>query len=184
MGRRIQRLQAATPAPQPSAFDALRRAVAGDAFWEGYLKNLSDTTPSGFSVHLAILVDRFLQAMLEGHKTIESRFSVVRCPPYGRVREGDVLLLKKSGGAVMGICQVGKTWSYALDRDSRRSIREKHSRAMCAQDDAFWKAREKANYATLMQVKNVRRITPMPWPKRDRRGWVVLQAGTNSPPGV
>ncbi|MDB5301805.1 MAG: hypothetical protein JWO87_3468 [Phycisphaerales bacterium] len=177
MSARIQRLQVRRPRRQPSAFEALRQAVDGDAFWEEYLKNLSEGTPSGFSVHLAILVDRFLQAVLEGRKTIESRFSVFRCPPFGRVREGDVLLLKKSGGAVMGICRVGKTWSYELDRDSRRFIRDEFSEAMCAQDDEFWRARERGNYATLMQVKNVRRITPMPWQKKDRRGWVVLQAG-------
>lgn len=168
------------PASRPLPFEAVREAVASDPFWEGYLHDLSSKKPCGFSVHLAVFVEPFLQYVLDGRKTIESRFSAVRCPPYRRVKSGDVILLKRSGGPVVGICEVGQVWSYNLDPDSWEFVRKEFAEALCAQDPEFWKAREHASYATLMQVRNVRPVQPLVWEKRDRRGWVVLQVGTNA----
>jgi hypothetical protein len=151
--------------------------VKGDGFWEPYLRALWNGRRHAFSVHLAIFVEPYLGYLLEGHKTVESRFSAVRCPPYRRVQRGDVLLLKLSGGAVVGICQVGQTWFYRLDPRSWQTIRKEFTQALCAQDPSFWESRQRASFATLMQVENVRRIDPIPWIKRDRRGWVVLRSG-------
>ncbi len=160
---------------QPSPFDAVKRAVNGDDYWGAYLRTLWNGRRHRFSVHLAIFVEPFLGYVLDGQKTVESRFSAVRCPPYRRVRRGDVLLLKLSGGPVVGLCQVGQTWFYRLDPSSWRTIRKEFTQALCAQDPIFWKSRKTASFATLMQVENVRRIGPIPWVKRDRRGWVVLR---------
>jgi dephospho-CoA kinase len=162
---------------QPSPFDLLRRAVKGDEFWEGYLRPLQSGRRHSYSVHLAVFVEPYLTHVLEGRKTVESRFSAVRCAPYHRVSRGDVVLLKASGGPVMGLCLVGQTWFYQLDPRSWRTIRKEFTLALCAQDPAFWEIRQRAAYATLMQVENVRRIDPLPWTKRDRRGWVVVRPG-------
>jgi dephospho-CoA kinase len=163
--------------PQSSPFEALRDAIIGDTFWETRLHGLWSGKRISFSLHLAVFVEPYLSYVLDGRKTVESRFSVVRCPPYRRVRRGDVLLLKLSGGPVVGLCQVGQTWFYRLDSDSWRAIRREFTEALCAQDPAFWLAREKASFATLMYIESVRRIGPIDWAKRDRRGWVVLKAG-------
>lgn len=162
---------------QPSPFEAVREAVKGDEFWEAYLRGLWNGRRNQFSVHLAIFVEPYLGYLLEGRKTVESRFSAVRCPPYRRVQRGDVLLLKLSGGAVVGLCQVGQTWFYRLDPRSWQTIRKEFTQSLCAQDPSFWESRQSASFATLMQVENVRRIDPIPWGKQDRRGWVVLRPG-------
>jgi dephospho-CoA kinase len=162
---------------QPSPFEAVKRAVKGDGFWGPYLRALWNGRRHAFSVHLAIFVEPYLSYLLEGQKTVESRFSAVRCPPYRRVQRGDVLLLKLSGGAVVGLCQVGQTWFYRLDPRSWQTIRKEFTHALCAQDPDFWESRQRASFATLMQVENVRRIDPIPWIKRDRRAWVVLRPG-------
>jgi adenylate kinase family enzyme len=78
---------------------------------------------------------------------------------------------------VVGLCEVGQTWFYRLDPRSWRTIRKEFTQSLCAQDPNFWESRERASFATLMQVDNVRRIDPIPWVKRDRRGWVVLRPG-------
>jgi len=80
----------------------LARAVKGDPFWEPYLGPLSDGR-STFALHLAVMVEPFLSYMLEGRKTIESRFSVKRTAPFNRIHPGDVILLKKAGGPVVAI---------------------------------------------------------------------------------
>ncbi len=178
-----------TPAHEPSLFPfpahsplvALRRAVRGDEFWEPSLKSLLNDSACPFTLHLAVLVNPWLQEILDGRKTVESRFSVFRCAPYGCVEAGDVILLKKSGGNIVGICQAAETRSYVLNPQSLCAIREEFSEAIGTQDAAFWNARARAKYATLVTVQNVRSVRPLPWRKSDRRGWVVIRAH-GSPP--
>lgn len=160
-----------------SPFQAVRQAVLEYEFWSEYLHALWSGKRHPFSVHLAIFVEPYLTYVLDGRKTVESRFSAVRCPPYRRVQRGDVVLVKASGGPVVGLFLVGQTWSYRLDQSSWKTIRQEFADALCAQDPEFWTKRETASFATLMQVDKVQRIEPIPWVKRDRRGWVVLQPG-------
>ncbi|MDR1559203.1 MAG: hypothetical protein LBS84_05800 [Clostridiales bacterium] len=53
--------------------------------------------------HLAVLVESNLSLLLNGGKTIESRFSLRKIALFHQVSKGDVILLKKSGGAVTGV---------------------------------------------------------------------------------
>lgn len=126
-------------------------------------------------IHLAVFVEPYLEYVLAGQKTVESRFSVTRCAPYRRVQEGDLLLLKRSGGPITGLCTVDRVWFYELDAHTLAGIRQQFSAALCAQDPRFWTSRTKACYATLMRVRDVARIPPLLVEKRDRRGWVVLR---------
>jgi hypothetical protein len=89
-----------------------------------------------------------------------------------------VLLLKRSGGPVVGVCRVGQVWSYRLDPATWSTIRRDFSEAMCAQSPDFWIDRERASYATLMRLHEPLSIEPFAFPKRDRRGWVVLSRGS------
>jgi adenylate kinase family enzyme len=161
----------------PSPFDNLQRVVADDPYWAERLGPIFDGEAHSFSLHLAVFVEPYLGYLLGGRKTVESRFSAVRCPPYRRVQPGDAVLLKASGGPIVGLCQVRQTWFYRLDPDSWRFIRKEFTEALCAQDPEFWRSREHASFATLLLVENVRRVSPVPWAKRDRRGWVVIKPG-------
>lgn len=154
--------------------DELSVAVQGDSFWESYLKQLTSPTSASFALHLAVLVEPYLQFILEGKKTVESRFSTRRFAPYNRVEKGDVVLLKQSSGPIVGICQVAYVWFYQLDPESWRTIRKEFAEALCAQDPSFWEEREAATFATLMRIRHVKSISPIKFTKRDRRGWVVL----------
>jgi hypothetical protein len=154
----------------------LLSAVEGDSFWENYLSPLSKPTALPFTLHLGIFVEPYLQFILEGKKTIESRFASRRFAPYNRVKQGDVLLLKQSCGPIVGICQVTHCWFYQLDPESMATIRRDFAQALCAQDPEFWEQRQAACYATLMRIMFVKVIEPIPFPKRDRRGWVVLES--------
>lgn len=156
----------------------LQLAVKGDPFWETYLSPLIDSVPLPFSLHLAVFVEPYLQFVLEGKKTIESRFSTRRFAPYNQIKKGDVILLKRSCGPIVGICQVAYPWFYQLDPDSWTSIQKDFSEALCAQDPEFWKQRESASYATLIRIQHIKSIAPIKYAKRDRRGWVVLQDST------
>jgi hypothetical protein len=156
------------------AIECVVRLLRGDEYWSGRFADALVGVRPARVIHLAVFVQPYLQYMLDGLKTIESRFSAVRCAPFMRVSAGDLVLLKVSGGPVVGVAEVGRTWFYRLDPASWTTIRHEFTDALCAQDPAFWESRRHASFATLMQVARVRPIPPLSWPKQDRRGWVVL----------
>lgn len=160
--------------PLNALVNELQSAVQGDSFWESYLEPLTLPSSAPFALHLAVLVEPYLQFILDGKKTVESRFSTRRFAPYNRVGKGDVVLLKRSSGHIIGVCRVTYVWFYQLDPKSWLTIRKEFATTLCAQAPDFWKAREAASFATLMQIQNVKSISPIKFSKRDRRGWVVL----------
>lgn len=155
--------------------EEVRTAVQKDSFWEDYLAQPTSQNGVPFAFHLAVLVEPYLQFILDGRKTVESRFSIRRRAPYQRVQRGDVVLLKRSSGPIVGLCQITDAWFYQLDPGSWETMRKAFTEALCAQDPAFWETRRHASFATLMRLQHVRSIAPMTCAKRDRRGWVILQ---------
>jgi hypothetical protein len=161
------------------AVDKLRDAVGTDPFWLEYLERCDAAPPLQVGLHLGVFIEPFLQHILDGTKTIEARFSERRCAPYRRVEKGDILLLKKAGGPVVGLCEIGYVWSYRVDPESLRELRREFAAAMCAADDTFWTEHHSACYATLLRLEKVQQIPSVCWDKRDRRGWVVIRRRTS-----
>jgi len=149
----------------------LQLALARDVTLASFYKDVADDT---CSLHLAVFVEPYLEYVLDGRKTIESRFSVNRCLPYRGVRPGDILLLKAAAGPVVGICRIEHVWYYTLNPNALRDIQQTFTAELCAQDPDFWARRARAAYATLMRVVDVSRLGPIATAKRDRRGWVTL----------
>ena len=157
--------------------DLLKRSTDGHQFWGEYLDKLSASEPNPFSVHLAILLEPYLQFILDGTKTVESRFSKTRIAPYNMVEPGDVVLLKKvSARSVTGVCVVRKVWFYQLNPGTWSQIRGGFSKALRAEDPSFWERRQAAKFATLMRIAEAHPLSSIEVPKRDRRGWVTLRA--------
>ena len=76
-----------------------------------------------FAWHLAVFIEPFLTFVLDGKKKVESRFSINEAAPYRKVHRGDVILIKWSGGPVVGIAEAAEVSSYQIDQDSLRDIR-------------------------------------------------------------
>jgi len=133
--------------------------------------------------HLAIFNSPFLDLILEGRKTIEGRFSKVRCAPFGVIEEGDMVLMKESGGLVRGSFVVAKVESFEnLTEEKLKELEARYSESLCANaDPQYWQRRRASKYATLMHVAQPTRFErPFPFPKKDRRGWVVLDKPINA----
>ena len=154
------------------AMRTIREELRGDPRWSEVF-SANDAPLAG--VHLAVLVEPFLTYVLDGRKSVESRFSTRQCAPFQRVSPGDLVLLKAASGPVMGICRVSNTWFFDLASVSLSNVRDRFATAICATDDDFWQARKRAEYATLLKLAVVRPLEPMTCPKRDRRGWVILR---------
>ena len=112
--------------------------------------------------------------MLEGRKTIESRFGVHRRPPYLSIDTNDIILIKRSGGPVVGVAQAGEALFYQLSPKVLAGIREQFAFQLFALNEEFWESRVGKQYATLIELEKVAAITPFLFPKRDRQGWVIL----------
>lgn len=133
--------------------------------------------------HLAIFNPPFLDLILEGRKTLEGRFSKVRCAPFGVVEEGNVVLMKESGGLVRGSFVVAKVESLEnLSQEKLKELEMCYSETLCADaDPQYWQRRRASKYVTLMHVVQPTRFEqPFPFPKKDRRGWVVLDEPINT----
>ena len=149
------------------------RDAATTEDWRTVLQEFTRLGPPSVSLHLAVLVEPYLEFILDGLKTVESRFSIRPIPPYRRVEPQDVVLLKASGGPVVGAFTVSAVWHYRLDPASWSEVRRDFAAALCAQS-GFWDERATAEYATLLRISDVRRLAPVILPKKDRRGWVIL----------
>jgi hypothetical protein len=149
----------------------LREALEDHEDWHDIL-SAADAKP--FAIHLAIFQEPYLEFIMDGRKTIETRFSRRMCAPFQAVSSGDVVILKRSGGEIVGICLVEDAWFYQLTSDALAFIRDKFGRAICAEDDSFWEERKEAAVVTLIAISHVTPLNKIDIPKRDRRGWVVL----------
>lgn len=126
--------------------------------------------------HVAVFTAPFIELILSGKKTVEGRFTKVKCLPFGRVFPGDVVRMKQSGGPLIGEFSVRKVDSFSdLTGAKLDGIRATYSRPLCVSADPdYWTHRSHARYATLIHVTDVKRYaSPIVFPKHDRRAWVV-----------
>ena len=123
--------------------------------------------------HLAIFQKSFLDLILEGEKTIESRFSQKKIAPYGQVNIGDIVLMKKSGKKkVFGEFTVQNVLEFEeLNSVKLEEIKEKYGKSMCASaGQYFWEKRSQAKFATLIFISEVKKYSNyFSFSKKDRR---------------
>lgn len=147
-----------------------------DTEWNKYIEKLKCDYPR-IGVHLAVFSDPILDELFAGNKTVESRFSTNRISPFGKVRTGDIVLVKKSGGPVMGVFVTGSVSSFSnLTPAKMKSLRIEYSNRLgLSQSNEFWSEKASSKYGTLITIKHFKKIMPYHVEKKDRIGWVVVQ---------
>lgn len=133
--------------------------------------------------HLAILTPGWIELILDGSKTIESRFTKVRCAPFGKVNEGDRVYLKESGGLVKGMFTVAKVETFENLTDAQicdlfyKEYREQIFSSLSA---SMRRPPEKwltAKHATLIHVCDpIAFDNPYAYRQKGRSAWLVLDA--------
>jgi hypothetical protein len=124
--------------------------------------------------HLAIMTGPYLDRLLDGTKTIESRFSRNRVAPFERVASGDVIFFKQAAGPITAVGLAGIVHHIDLGIVPLHQVADQYGAAIAPAEASFWSDRVGARYATLVTMLDVIRTDPVPVQKRDRRGWVVL----------
>jgi hypothetical protein len=126
--------------------------------------------------HLAIMREPYLTRVLAGRKSIEARFLRVRAAPYGRVAPGDRIWLKRSGGPIVATAQASEVHQHADLAPAQIIALIEQFQGGLQLDDDFIARAQGCRYAVLIWLANVQALaTPIHYPRRDRRGWVVLE---------
>lgn len=148
--------------------------ITDNAFWDRLL-HLLERREFRVGLHLAIFVEPFLGYILSGTKTIESRFSKRKIAPFGKIERGDLIILKRSSGPIVGLCEALDVWYYRLGPRSRVKIQDEFLGRLAIDNTGFLAQLKTASFATLIAIGDVQAIRPRSWTKRDRRSWIVLK---------
>lgn len=124
--------------------------------------------------HLAVMTGLYLELLLDGTKTIESRFSRNRVAPFGQVYDGDIIFFKPAAGPITAVGLAGNVLHVDLGRVPLQQIADEYGTAIAPVDASFWSDRATARFATLVTMLDIVKTSPVTVSKRDRRGWVVL----------
>ncbi|RKU10857.1 hypothetical protein C6503_19425 [Candidatus Poribacteria bacterium] len=131
--------------------------------------------------HIAILAPGWSELILDGSKTIESRFTKVRCAPFGKVHEGDIVYLKESGGLVKGMFTVAKVETFENLTDAQICdlfYKEYREQIFSDVSASMQRPPEKwltAKHATLVHIADpIAFEKPFPYQQKGRSAWLVL----------
>ena len=126
--------------------------------------------------HLDIMHFPFYDLIFNGERTMEARFTKVRCAPFQKVNAGDVIYIKKCGGYILGEVTVKKALYFENPTPEDWSIIKKYHKQLCSHyEKDFWEKRKDAKYISLLFIDSPKKYAaPQIFIKKDRRGWVIL----------
>jgi len=125
------------------------------------------------NIHLGVFSEPYLTKMLNGTKTIESRFSKHKILPYQKIAKNDIVLVKKSSGMVVAYFTIKEVLFFDLCETSISFIKDKYNKELCV-DDEFWKLKENSRYATLIRIDHMVLLQPFAIHKKGMQTWIKL----------
>lgn len=129
--------------------------------------------------HLVILKKHYLDAVLEGRKRIESRFTKTRRYAFGRVLPGDKLFLKLSSGPVCATATVLAVKNFEnLTPERILELKQRYNHDIRGRDE-YWRSRMDCKFGFLVWLGDIRAIEPVRISKKDWRAWVILTEQEN-----
>ncbi len=129
--------------------------------------------------HLVILKKPYLDAILDGRKPVESRFSKSNFYTLVGVMPGDKLFLKLSSGPVCGMATVKAVKNFEnLTPEQIIEIKQQYNHLIGGGDE-YWQKKADCKFGFLVWLKDVRAIEPFRIHKTDWRAWVVLTEKEN-----
>ncbi len=125
--------------------------------------------------HIAIFRQPFYDFVLNGQKTIESRWSMHKIAPYNKIKVGDTIFIKKTCDKISAKAVASDVKSFELTPTIVEQIREKYGKEICTDYFDDWETYLNKRYCTLIWLKDVTRIYPIDAPKSHGAGWIVLK---------
>ncbi len=123
--------------------------------------------------HLGVFSEPCLSYMLEGKKTIESRFSKNKNAPYHKIDKEDVVIVKKSSKGVVAYFTIKKILFFDLKEVSIAEIRNKYQTELCV-NEKFWLQKKDSCYATLLFIDHLVKVKEFKITKKGMQTWLTL----------
>lgn len=127
--------------------------------------------------HIVIFKQPFFDMVLNGEKTIESRWSFHKIAPYGKVNIGDELLLKETGKDITATAQVKDVKYYELTPQKVEEIRIKYGKQIGTDKFENWQSILQKKYCTLVWLDNIKQISPLSVKRSNGAGWILYPNG-------
>ncbi|MDD2445195.1 MAG: ASCH domain-containing protein [Clostridia bacterium] len=124
--------------------------------------------------HIAILKQPFFNMILNGEKTIESRWSFNKTAPYNKVEIGDIILLKETGKNVTATAIVKNVKYYQLTPEKVEKIKAKYGKQIGINNVEAWQLILCKKYCTLIWLYKVKKINPINVKRSYGTGWIVI----------
>lgn len=123
--------------------------------------------------HIAILDSRkpWLEMILSGKKTIESRWYKTRRAPWKRISKGDTVWFKKSGKPVSAKVKVQKALFFKLEETPSGEILKKYGNQI-----GMKAAPEEKKYCILIFLKDAKKVEPFNIDKKrygSANAWII-----------
>lgn len=131
-------------------------------------------------IHAVVIQQAYLDLMLAGIKTVESRLSLNRVEPFGAVQAGERLFFKASGGTFQATA-VARRVTFVDGLTPRRvsELRRVWNDRVLG-EPSYWRAKSRARYATLIELGDVEPAKFGPSvPAFHGRAWRVLPDAMN-----
>lgn len=125
------------------------------------------------NIHLGVFTEPYLTYMLEGKKTIESRFSKNKILPYNQINKNDIVIVKKSSGNVVAYFTIKEVIFYNLSITPISEIKAKYNEQLYV-DESFWISKKSSKYATLIIIDNLVKLNPFHINKKGMQTWIKL----------
>jgi len=126
--------------------------------------------------HVAILMKPYIDLLLSGRKTVESRLTRNALPPFNTVKPGERIYFKQSAAPfrAMGVAKDVVCAERLTPQDIAR-LKRKWNDEVCG-DDSYWQQKRESRYATFIRLADIEPIDFSP-PFKPSRGpaWFVLE---------
>lgn len=93
------------------------------------------------NLSLGIFSEQYLTYMLNGKKTIESRFSKNKILPQNQICKDDIVIVKKSSADVVAYFTIKEILFFDLNKVSIDEIKSKYNKQLCV-DENFGQQRK------------------------------------------
>lgn len=125
--------------------------------------------------HIVILRQPYFNMVVSGEKTIESRFSMHKVAPYGKVSIGDEILLKETGKDVTATAKVKDVKYYKLTPEIVEEIRIQYGKQIGTDRFEDWESSLQKRYCSLIWLTNVKQIEPIKVERSNGAGWLIVK---------
>lgn len=105
---------------------------------------------------------------------MESRMTRNKYAPYKKAKSGDIVFLKKSGGTISGVFEVGNILFLDVESSDDLLALKRQYNDKLGLDDSFWHLKQSARYITLMEINNLVHFSNIEVNFRNRQSWIIF----------